>query len=343
MRAFVVVAFGVLLTVGCQPVTTDTRADTRAGISGRVVLSNVPGLSDMSRVRVEVGKGEGGTTPDEDGMFQLSDLEPDVYELRVLYVGGLTSDATESAYQEYNRRVLLQQGGAVDLGDVKLEVGLGTVTGSLVLTDESSTEGAVAHLSNDTLMREAPVVDGVYTFEDVPIGTYSLLVEKEGYTLAQGSAMTSSSSHEGEGDENEENSNEDENRGCVQNTVVGFHNEAVATPEFRFTPTNVSMLHGMGEVQVVQGDRWILSADTETLTANVVGGFITHARMWLENGTPGPWEGFASGAGFEIDVEDLIEGSNRVFFQFGGCRYESPVTSLDVLVDRTPLCRELWP
>ena len=61
MRAFVVAAFGVLLTVGCQPVTTDTRADTRAGISGRVVLSNVPGLSDMSRVRVEVGKGEGGT------------------------------------------------------------------------------------------------------------------------------------------------------------------------------------------------------------------------------------------------------------------------------------------
>ena len=107
------------------------------------MLTDIPGLSDMSRVRVEFGKGEGGTTPDEDGLFQSTDLEPDVYELRVLYIGGLTSDATESAYQEFNRRILLQQGGHVDLGDIALELGLGTVTGQLVLTDDTSTDGAV--------------------------------------------------------------------------------------------------------------------------------------------------------------------------------------------------------
>ena len=328
---------GLLLVTGCQPVTQDTRADTRASISGRVVLTDIPGLSDMSRVRVEFGKGEGGTTPDEDGLFQSTDLEPDVYELRVLYIGGLTSDATESAYQEFNRRILLQQGGHVDLGDIALELGLGTVTGQLVLTDDTSTDGAVAKLSNATLMREAPVIEGTYTFEDVPIGTYSLLVEKEGYTLSQSSAMSSSAAgdedEEGEGGEGEA---ADADMGCTQNTVVGFHSETVSAADFRFTPTNVSILPGMGEeVQMTRGSQWVLDNAATTVTANVVGGFITHARMWFDVNAPGAWEPFASGQGFEIDVAELSEGNNTVYFQFGGCRYESPVTTLDILRDKT--------
>ena len=118
-----------LFFLGCQPVTTDTRADVRAAISGRIVLVDENGLNDVSRVRVELGKGEGGTTPEEDGSFQLSDLEPDVYELRVIYSGGLTPDASESAYQQFNRRLLLQEGGNVDVGDVELQLGLGSVSG----------------------------------------------------------------------------------------------------------------------------------------------------------------------------------------------------------------------
>ena len=72
-----------------------------------------------------------------------------------------------------------------------------------------------------------------------------------------------------------------------------------------------------------------------TVTANVVGGFITHARMWFDVNAPGAWEPFASGQGFEIDVAELSEGNNTVYFQFGGCRYESPVTTLDILLDKT--------
>ena len=336
MRSIWGALLGLFVFVGCQPTTQDTRADTRAAVSGRVVLADTPGLSDMSRVRVEIGKGEGGSTPEEDGMFQMTDLEPDVYEVRVLYIGGLTSDATESAYQEFTRRVLLQEGGNVDLGDIKLEVGLGVVTGGLVLTDESSTDGAIARLTNDTLMREAPVVDGVYTFADVPIGTYNLQVEKEGYTLAQEGSMSGSSVDDEEGGEsNDAEGTEMGDLGCTQNTVVGFHSENVAAADFRFTPTNVSLLPGMGEIQTTRGSQWILSTETETLTANVVGGFITHARMWTENATPGAWEPFASGAGFEIAVSDLIEGNNAIYFQFAGCRYESPVTTLNVLLDKT--------
>ena len=127
--------FLLTFMLACQPIAQDTRADTRAAISGRVILVDENGLNDLSRVTVELGKGEGSTIPDEDGVFQLSDLEPDVYEVRIIYSGGLTADASESGYQEFNRRVLLQEGGAADIGDVALELGLGTVSGQLTLEE----------------------------------------------------------------------------------------------------------------------------------------------------------------------------------------------------------------
>ena len=40
---------------GTGPIDTADRAETRASISGRVVLADVAGLNDMSRVRVEIG------------------------------------------------------------------------------------------------------------------------------------------------------------------------------------------------------------------------------------------------------------------------------------------------
>ena len=52
-----------LFLMACQPVTPDTRADVRAAISGRIVLVDENGLNDVSRVRVELGKGEGGKLP----------------------------------------------------------------------------------------------------------------------------------------------------------------------------------------------------------------------------------------------------------------------------------------
>ena len=208
-----------LLSAACQPINTaPTRADVRAAISGRVLLAAEPGLNDMSRVRVEIGKGEGGTTPDEDGIFQFSDLEPDVYELRVLYVGGLTSDASESAYQEYTRRVLLQEGGSVDVGDVQLALGLGSISGTLALNDEASTDGARAILSNDKLVREVAVVAGAYTFPDVPIGRYNLTVEKDGYALAQGGVKSATAAGDGTADGGPQ-----AELGCLQNTLVAYH------------------------------------------------------------------------------------------------------------------------
>ena len=87
------------------------------------------------------------TTPEEDGSFQLSDLEPDVYELRVIYSGGLTPDASESAYQQFSRRLLLQEGGNVDLGDVELQLGVGSVSGQLSVEEGLDISTATVNLS----------------------------------------------------------------------------------------------------------------------------------------------------------------------------------------------------
>jgi hypothetical protein len=173
-------------------VTQDTRADTRAAISGRIVLVDENGLNDLSRVTVELGKGEGSTIPVEDGVFQLSDLEPDVYEVRIIYSGGLTADASESAYQEFNRRVLLQEGGAADIGDVVLELGLGTVSGQLTLEEGADPTAATIKLTritdSDKAVRRigeetySQSVDdmGAFSVGDVQVGSYYVTVEGDG-------------------------------------------------------------------------------------------------------------------------------------------------------------------
>ena len=88
--------------LACQPVAQDT-GRYRAAISGRVILvdergSTISAGSQWSWAKVRAAPA------DEDGVF-LSDLEPDVYEVRIIYSGGLTADASGSAYQEFNRRV----------------------------------------------------------------------------------------------------------------------------------------------------------------------------------------------------------------------------------------------
>ena len=40
-----------------------TRLETRVNIQGQVVLAGVQGLDDISRVRIDIGQGEGGVAP----------------------------------------------------------------------------------------------------------------------------------------------------------------------------------------------------------------------------------------------------------------------------------------
>src|SRR5688572_25336731 len=95
--------------VACAP-EGGTRTDTRAVITGRVVLEALAGANDFSRVRVDIGRGEGGVAVDEQGSFELSDIEPDTYNLVVTYTGGLTLTASGSAYKSYATKVVARAG-----------------------------------------------------------------------------------------------------------------------------------------------------------------------------------------------------------------------------------------
>jgi len=233
--------------LGCQPVTQDTRADTRAAISGRIVLVDENGLNDLSRVTVELGKGEGSTTPDPDGVFQLSDLEPDVYEVRIIYSGGLTADASESAYQEFNRRVLLQEGGAADIGDVVLELGLGTVSGTLDIEDGVDATAITVNLTR--------VKEGESTEPELRTHTYSVYVNdvgdfvvrdvQVGMYILTASGENISSTH---GD-----------NACAEELNVLQHAAEIEAPNFSVKSTAVRF--SAGTDQVIGPDtssRWML-------------------------------------------------------------------------------------
>ena len=66
-----------------------TRLETRAAIEGKIVLVDQEGMSDPTRLSVDIGRGEGGAPVDTEGNFHFGDLESDVYTLTVTYSGGL--------------------------------------------------------------------------------------------------------------------------------------------------------------------------------------------------------------------------------------------------------------
>lgn len=167
------VVAGAALT-GC-PSTAGTREDSRGSLSGTVVLRGTGALADMTRVRVDLGRGEGAVTPSSDGTFSVGDLEPDVYTVSVTYVGGLTPDAMGSAYAPLNLRAVVRAGGAVSLGAVALEPGRGTVSGRLVVGGQPK-GGARVQLVGGQVALEAPAPDGLFSIPDVPVGAYGLRV-----------------------------------------------------------------------------------------------------------------------------------------------------------------------
>ncbi|MBL90877.1 MAG: hypothetical protein CMH56_03585 [Myxococcales bacterium] len=321
LAKYLKILFLLVFLFGCQPVTQGTRADVRAAISGRVVLVDENGLNDLSRVTVELGQGEGSTIPDEDGVFQLSDLEPDVYEVRVIYSGGLTADASESAYQEFNRRVLLQEGGAADIGDVALELGLGTVSGTLDLEVGVDPDTVTVNLEriedNDKAVRrvgeaaysESVDDEGSFTVEDVQVGSYTLTITGPGV-----------SSSNGEG-------------ACLEVVQVLQHLELREAPSFNVKSTAVRF--SAGTDQIIGNDtssRWLLSG--EGITINVLASFAKEQKMWLQ-GEEEP-ENYESFQTTQV-IEEIPEGETEVFFKFKDhCDYESDINTLTLVRDTTP-------
>ncbi|MEB3327560.1 MAG: carboxypeptidase-like regulatory domain-containing protein, partial [Synechococcus sp.] len=162
--------------------TPSSREESRAVLSGTVVLVGVNGLNDMSRVRVDIGRGAGGAAPKEDGSFVFEDLEPDEYELVVTYIGGLTPEASGSAYDRYRRIVPARAGGNVNVGDIRLELARSTLEGEVTTSDGASADGAeVMLVDHEGVVRRGEVSEGKYSLTGVPVGNHSLQVSKAGY------------------------------------------------------------------------------------------------------------------------------------------------------------------
>ena len=174
----------------------------------------------------------GAITPQKDGTFDFSDLEADVYPLRIIYIGGLTSDATESGYQDYERNVIAREGGAVDLGQVVLELGLGTIQGTLDPGGNELPSDATVVLKSSTSLNDGfripdekryevrPDETGGFQINNVQVGEYTMFVIGDGLTS------------------------------CFETVVVAQHTELVERPSFAAPSTTVRFSAGTSHVEI---------------------------------------------------------------------------------------------
>ncbi len=156
--------------------STGSRLEDRAVIEGRVLLVSDDGLADFTRVQIDLGRGEGGVAPETDGSFRFSDVEPDLYNLVIGYTGGLTPEATGSAYQAFTLKITAVAGSVTSLGTIALVLGNGTVSGNVDVPATLSTNGVTMTLRHgDSDLMSTPVdTNGTYAFASVPVGSYTV-------------------------------------------------------------------------------------------------------------------------------------------------------------------------
>jgi hypothetical protein len=284
-------------------------------VAGRVVLTDLAGADDMSRVRVDLGRGEGGATPDGSGYFEFSDVEPDVYNLVVTYAGGLTADARGSAYQRYETRVVARAGGSISLGDIRPELALADVTGELRLPDDTLMESDAVVSLDDGKGRvlTSNTTGGAYAFSSVPVGYYALTVTGEGAAVPAARVSAPGGP-------------------CATPVTVGEEDVPVTVASPEFAPTQVSVLAGAGEVVREDGLTWYLSGDN--VNARFISEYAARGRWWMDDGEPTAWTPFQPDG---YSLTHIAEGETVARFQFrDACTYQSDVIALRLVRDVTP-------
>lgn len=297
---------------GCtQGTGPGQRADSRAVISGRVVLEElVAGANDYSRVRVDFGRGEGGVAPDERGFFSVSDLEPDVYAVTVTYVGGLTAQASRSAYSPLARRVVARAGGSVDVGELLLELATAKVTGQVSMSGGSIPVGTEVVITPRNSRNKVPVrapvaLNGTYAAEGVRVGQHDI-------TLSGGAVARPVAD------------------GCFAPLEVIQGEMDMEAQAFNAAPTSVGLSAGANETSSVQGSTWFLTQDR--VTVKVDSAFATQVRTWTA-GDPS-MAAYAALPPDGLAITALPEGVTHLSLQFRDhCAFESPVYTLDLVHD----------
>ena len=270
---------------------------------------DIDGLNDMSRVRVDIGRGEGGVVPTEDGSFFFDDLEPDEYKLTVTYVGGLTPAASKSAYVGYEKTVLALQGGNVNVGDVVLSLATGTVQGEVQTSDGSSAQGAEVSLVDATgVVRSAQVRDGLYILEKIPVGYHQLQAKKDGYASAASQSA------------------------CRPAVQLEEADALVTPPPIVLAQTTPSFSPGFNETSEVVGATWVLAGENVTLLVNAA--FATEIRIWQNSQESPEWRAFQSEGHL---IAQVPAGRTMVHVQLrNACGFESAVYDLEFIRDAAP-------
>ena len=296
---------GLLATAaGCTP--EPERAAARAIITGNVVLADIAGLNDMSRVRVDIGRGEGGVVPSENGSFYFDDLEPDEYALSVTYQGGLDPSASRSAYLSYKKPVLALEGGSVHVGEVVLALATATVQGEVRTSDGRDVDDAeVLLIDAEGIVRRTQALQGEYMFERVPVGHHRLEVHKSGYTSAQSQTV------------------------CRPPVAIGEGGITITPEPVILAQTTPTFAAGFGEVSASSGTTWYVVQDR--LTLRVLSGYATEGRVW-QNEEPAPaWSPFRPDGYL---LEELAAGQSTVHVQLRNhCGFESETFQLTVVRD----------
>ena len=166
----------------------------------------------------------------------------------VSFILAASPDASESAYQQFNRRLLLQEGGNVDVGDIELQLGLGSVSGQLNVEEGLDIATATVNLSritsSDKALRrvgastysQALEEDGSFTLENVEVGSYYMVVEGDGISATSGSA-------------------------CLEVVSVDEDLQVKEAPSFSLASTAVRFSAGTDQVIGLDtSSRWLLSA-----------------------------------------------------------------------------------
>jgi fibronectin type 3 domain-containing protein len=272
-----------MVPLGCPPGTTPgSRSDTRATISGVVRLQAAEGAQDMSRVRVDLGRGEGTITPDADGSFNATDLEPDVYTVNITYAGGLLDSATGSAYAPFSARVVARAGNSSSLGTVDLPLGKGTVRGTFTQAGTATTVDLAVRLLGEGGVHETVTRMGRFEFTNVTVGRYVV------YALrAEASGV------------------------CGTEVVVAAHEQVVELPAqtladgvVALTPLNASTVWN------TQGNVWFLKTNQVTVQVTTAGD--AQGRAWLASqNPPATFQTLESG----LTLSNIPAGRTRAFVQ----------------------------
>lgn len=101
-------------------------------------------------------RGRGGIAPEQDGSFRFFDLEPDVYTLVITYAGGLGENPEGSGYTRHEQEVTARRSSVSSLGLIRLELGTGSVSGSITLAEGVDGSRVTVKLSRRRYPRAGP-------------------------------------------------------------------------------------------------------------------------------------------------------------------------------------------